>query len=108
MLLRQVALVSESSSITSSELNAVAAALQKQATRDFGPISTISATADACATPEDVPIDYWPILVQDDINEPGAAGIPLDKDGQPFSLVQAGPGWALPASHECLEMLADP
>lgn len=108
MLLRQVALVSESNSIPSSEVNVVAAALQKQATRDFGPIWTVSATVDAYAKLEDVPIDYWPILVQDDINEPGAAGIHLDKDGQPFSLVQAGPGWSLTASHECLEMLADP
>jgi hypothetical protein len=108
MLLRQVALVSESSSISSSEVNKVAAALQKQATRDFGPLWNVSATVDAYAKLEDVPIDYWPILVQDDINEPGAAGIHLDKDGQPFSLVQAGNGWDLTASHECLEMLADP
>ena len=57
---------------------------------------------------EDVPIDYWPIIVRDDINFPGAAGIHLDKDGHPFALVQQSSGWSLTASHECLEMLCDP
>jgi len=38
----------------------------------------------------------------------GAAGIHLDQDGQPFALITSGPGWALTASHEALEMLADP
>jgi hypothetical protein len=108
MLLRQVALVTESTSISSSELAIVGAALQKQVTRDFGPIWSVSATVDTFAKLEDVPIDYWPILVEDDINQPGAAGVHLDKDGQPFALVQSGDGWGLTASHECLEMLADP
>jgi hypothetical protein len=63
---------------------------------------------DAFPTLEDVPIGYWPILVQEDINTPGAAGVHLDKDGQPFALVQMSNSWSLTASHEMLEMLADP
>ena len=63
---------------------------------------------DAFAKLEDVPIDYWPIIVRDDIHTPGAAGIHLDKDGHPFALVQQSKGWSLTASHECLEMLCDP
>jgi hypothetical protein len=107
-LVRNVALVSETPSIGFGEVSTVAAALQKQATRDFGPIWGVTATVNAFATLEAVPVDYWPVIVQDDINEPGAAGYHTDDQGQPFALVQADEGWALTSSHEVLEMLADP
>lgn len=103
-----VALVPDSPSVTLAEISAVGAALQKQVTRDFGPLWGINATVDAFEKLEAVPIDYWPVIVRDDINEPGAAGYHTDDHGQPFSLVQADPGWELTASHEVLEMLADP
>lgn len=108
MLLHQVAVVSESNRIDFAELATVSAALQKQATRDFGPIWEVSSTVDAFGKLEDVPLGYWPIIIQDDIGFAGAAGIHLDKDGQPFALVNAGDQWSLTASHECLEMLGDP
>lgn len=110
MLPYHVALVSAVSTaeVTESELNQVAAALQKQATRDFGPLWDIEATVDAFAALDDVPIDYWPIIVRNDINAPGAAGFHQDENGQPYSLVQYSSSWSLTASHECLEMLADP
>jgi hypothetical protein len=111
VLLRQLALVSESSQIPRSDVQKVSAALQKQASRDLAPIWDISATVDSFDKLEDVPTGYWPIIVRDDINTPGAAGIHVDKNGQPFSLVQASAsidGWSLTASHEALEMLVDP
>jgi hypothetical protein len=108
MLLRQVALVSETSSISSAELGVVAAALQKQAARDLGPIWAVAATVDAFARLEDVPLGYWPVIVRDDIDTPGAAGVHEDDAGQPFALVQSGDGWSLTASHEVVEMLVDP
>jgi hypothetical protein len=108
MLLRNVALVSETQSISFSELSRVSAALQKQAIRDLGPIWNIIATCDAFGRLEDVPVGYWPIIIEDDIRTPGAAGIHEDKDGQPFALVTAGGGWSLTASHELVEMLVDP
>jgi hypothetical protein len=52
----------------------VAAALQKQVTRDFGPVWQITGTVDAFETLETVPVDYWPVVIRDNINEPGAAG----------------------------------
>lgn len=107
MLLRQLALVSESSSITLPDLLRVSAALQKQASRDLAPIWEINATVDAFGKLEDVPLGYWPIMIRDDIGF-DAAGIHLDKDGQPFALVTAGNDWSLTASHEVLEMLVDP
>jgi len=103
-----VALVPDSPSVALASVSAVAAAIQKQVTRDFGPLWQIHATVDAFENLEAVPVDYWPVIIRDDINEPGAAGYHTDDHGQPFSLVQADPGWELTASHEVLEMLVDP
>ncbi len=108
MLNRNVALVADTNKITASDLTTVAAALQKQATRDFGPIWGIQANVSGFAKLEDVPTDYWPVIVRDDIKQPGAAGVHEDKNGQPFALVQYSPDWSLTASHETLEMLGDP
>lgn len=104
----QIALVSETSTVTFSSVSAVAAALQKQATRDFAPFWQVSGTVSAFDALESVPVDYWPVIVRDDIDQPGAAGYHTDDNGQPFSLVQADDQWQLTASHEALEMLADP
>ncbi|PYX07755.1 MAG: hypothetical protein DMG88_13130 [Acidobacteria bacterium] len=108
MLLRHVAIVSESDNVNAADVSIAAAAIQKQVTRDFGPIWEIDATVDGFDALEDVPIDYWPVIIEDNINEPGAAGVHKDDNGQPFALVQASEGWQLTTSHECLEMLADP
>ncbi len=108
-MLQQVALVSQSSSVPLSEVTRVSAALQKQASRDFGPIWDVQPTVDAFAELSDVPLGYWPIIVRDDVaTNYEAAGIHLDNSGQPFALVQASEDWTLTASHEALEMLADP
>jgi len=109
-LIRQPALVSESEGITMSQLMAVSAALQKQTTRDLKPIWEIEATVDPFEKLEDIPLGYWPMIIQDDIGF-DAAGIHLDKDGQPFALISSSDDidiWSLTASHETLEMLVDP
>jgi len=108
MLNRNLALVADTKKITPSQLTKVAAALQKQATRDFGPIWGIDVSVSGFAKLEDVPSDYWPIIVRDDIKTPNAAGVHEDTNGQPFALVQFSDEWSLTASHETLEMLADP
>lgn len=105
-----LALISESSSVSMKELLKVSSALQKQVVRDFAPIWSISATVNAYESLEDVPLDYWPMIVRDDIGY-DAAGIHLDKNGQPFALISSSADndvWSLTASHEALEMLADP
>ena len=107
MLIRQLALVSETRRVSFSAISRVAAALQKQVTRDLAPIWEVKATVDSFAKLEDVPVGYWPILVSErDLGN--AAGIHEDRQGQPFALVKFDNGWALTASHECLEMLVDP
>jgi hypothetical protein len=107
-LTANVALVSETPVVDFSQISVAAAALNKQVARDFGPLWEIEGTVSAFETLEAVPVDYWPVIIRDDIDEPGAAGYHTDDNGQPFSLVQADEGWTLTSSHEVLEMLADP
>lgn len=105
--IQQMALVSEVDQVSEGELSRASAALQKQLSRDLGQIWDINATIDAFARLEDVPLAYWPILVQEDIHV-DAAGVHMDKNGQPFALVQYSNRWTLTASHEMLEMSVDP
>jgi hypothetical protein len=105
-MIRQVALVPDDVDIDIKEILRVASALQKQATRDFGPIWDVKATVDGFATLQQVPLGYWPVMIMQDVQD--AAGFHTDKNGQPFAVVEAGDSWSLTASHEVLEMLADP
>ena len=107
-LTANVALVSETNQLSLADVSPVAAAIQKQVTRDFGPLWGIDATVTAFNTLEDVPVDYWPVIVEDNIDQPGAAGFHTDENGQPMALVQFDESWSLTVSHETLEMLADP
>jgi hypothetical protein len=108
--IRQVALISESSRVNFNQLAVASAALQKQVLRDASPIWNVRASVDPFAALEDMPVGYWPMIIKDNIDF-AAAGIHLDRDGQPFALITADDDsdvWSLTASHECLEMLVDP
>jgi len=106
MLPVQVALVSATTQTDPADVNHVAAALQKQAIRDFAPIWSIAATVDVFTSLRTVPAGYWPVVVVDDVK--GAAGYHQDSRGHPYALVEYSASWSLTASHEVLEMLADP
>lgn len=108
MLIRNVALVSEIDQVSISDLTTVAAALQQQVTRDFSPIWGIDAIVSGFNSLDDVPLGYWPVILETDIGVGGAAGVHQDNNNQPFALVQYDDGWSLTTSHETLEMLADP
>jgi len=108
MLTKNLALVSEVEGHDPSDVARVAAALQRQATRDFGPIWEVAATVDAFPRAKDVPLGYWTMFVKNDIEHEGAEGIHLDKHGQPYALITYSDSWSLTASHEMCEMLADP
>jgi len=108
MVLRHVGIVSETRSLSFSELSRVGAALQKQAIRDLAPVWEKQSTVHAFGRLEDVPIGTWPIIVEENIHVSGAEGIHEDDDGQPFALVTLSDGWSLTASHELIEMLVDP
>ncbi len=108
MLTRNLALISEVEGHDPSDVSRVAAALQRQATRDLGPIWEVSATVDAFPRLEDVPVGYWPMFVRNDIEHEGAEGIHLDEHSQPYALITYSDSWSLTASHEMCEMLVDP
>jgi hypothetical protein len=101
-----VALLSESEAITLADLSEIAAALQKQATRDIGPIWNV--TANVSVFGRKPPIDYWPITVVDDLGLDGLTGYHSDENGQPYSLVAANGSLSITLSHELIEMLVDP
>ena len=108
-LLRNVALVPDENiggQLTAAVMSQVAAAIQKQVSRDFGPIWDVKATVDSFGSLDDVPLGYWPILVGQEGQ--GGGGVHLDDNNQPYALVDFTPDWTITASHECLEMLADP
>jgi hypothetical protein len=101
-------LVSESKKVHAADLTAVATSLQKQVTDDFGPIWSVQASVAAFERRQDIPDDYWPITIRDDLDRPEAAGYHEDELGQPGALVRWTGDWSVTASHEMLEMLADP
>jgi hypothetical protein len=107
-MLNQVALVSQTDNIALDDLTMVAAALQKQVSRDLGPIWNIDATVDSFATLDDVPLGYWHVIIDDTIPF-NAGGIHLNEDsGQPYALVRYSDDWPVTTSHEVIEMLVDP
>jgi hypothetical protein len=108
MFVSHVALVSQTNRVNFNQLAIASAAIQKQVTRDFGPIWGIEADVAPFAALADAPLGYWKIIIRDDIPF-DAQGIHLNTaNGQPYALVQFSNNWALTTSHECLEMLADP
>jgi hypothetical protein len=108
MLTCHLALVSQAPTVPMESVMEVAAALQRQITRDFAPSWGVAATVEPFARLDQVPAGYWPLIVRDDIPGEAAVGLHLDDHGQPLALIQANNVWSLTASHEAVEMLADP
>ncbi|MCP1835706.1 hypothetical protein J2R76_004046 [Bradyrhizobium sp. USDA 4532] len=107
-MLLHIALVSLTKEVSLAQLAPVSAAIQKQVSRDFGPLWNVDATVDAFGKLEDVPVGYWHVLLQDELRN-GAAGLhQRDDDKQPFALVGLTNNWTVFMSHEVLEMLVDP
>jgi hypothetical protein len=108
MLTQNIALVDQSKKLSTDDLSAAAAALQKQATRDLGPIWGTEATIDLFPDIKKIPTGYWPIIIAENINQSGAAGYHEDEHHQPYSMVELDASWQLTCSHEMCEMLIDP
>lgn len=85
----------------------MAAALQFQVATHFLQAWGISASVSAFATLEDKPPDAWPITITSQFNNPDEEGTHLDDGGQPTAFVRYDEDWAVSASHEMLEILAD-
>jgi hypothetical protein len=132
LLTDYVALVSLTRDISTKHLLQVAAAVQKQVTRDFAALWGIRATVNAFENLSDVPNDYHPVVLFGDPDEllgqlefeignvnaarlveqfatGRLAGIHVNAfTRQPFALIQAADDWSVVVSHEVMEMLADP
>jgi len=106
MLAANLGLISEVPDVELSELTRVAAAIQKQITRDFAPIWNLDAGITAFGRVEDIPVDYWIVTLCYSV--PEGSGGHRDADGRPAAFVEWTDNWSLTASHEVLEMLADP
>jgi len=89
-----------------SELTTVAAALQKQATRDFGPNLGASKPCRAFAKLEDVPTDYWPVILKM-ISKPGALECMRTRMGS-FALVSSAMSVSDGKPMKPSKMLGDP
>ena len=106
MLPVQIALVAYTRQADPADVSHVAAALQKQASRDLAPVWGVTATVDVFPNLRTVPAGYWPVIVVDDVKD--AAGYHQDSGGRPYALVEYSASWSLTASHETVEMLCDP
>ncbi len=107
MLPDSIALVSESRQTNPSQLTQIAHALQTQVLRDFGPLWNVQAAVSYYPELEDIPVGALPVIVRDELEEPGALGYHVDEQNQPYALVQYTDTLSLTISHETLEMLAD-
>jgi hypothetical protein len=131
-LTEHIALVSFTGDISTRNMMRVAAAIQKQLTRDYLPIWGTAATVDAFDHIVAVPNDYRPVvlfrdpselagrlefaigerraaLLSEQFSAEAIAGLHLNAfTRQPFALVLANDTWPVTASHEVLEMVTDP
>ncbi len=107
MIVQQIALVRRTEALPVDEFLEVSAALQKQVTRDFAPIWGVDATVDPFLSLDRVPVGYLRVLVVDDAHR-ATPGVHETQDGKPFALVTFREDWDTIASHEVLELLADP
>ena len=111
----QISIINESTVLTDNDITPVISALQKQVTNDFRPVWGVDAelTMVSKNTPP-IPGSWW-LVILDDSDQAGALGYhDLTSEGMPLGKVfaasdlKAGTSWTVTASHELLEMLADP
>jgi len=112
----KVVVVNHSTTITDEDAAAGVAAMQKQVSEDFAPVWNIDATLQFAGKDRlrtSLP-DHWALVLVDDRTQSDELGYhDVTSSGLPLatiqvSLVPAGHDWTHTASHELLEMLADP
>jgi len=100
-----VALVDDTGAQDPQYMAEVAGALNEQVLRDFAPVWHVRASVGAYPQ---APAGTWSIRLQYRLDDPGALGYHSDENNQPEAFVMATDDWPATASHELLEMLADP
>jgi hypothetical protein len=111
----QIAVINESTLLKDADVIPVVAALQQQVSNDFRPVWGIDAELKMISKGTPPPDASWWLVVLDDSDQAGALGyhdltpaaLPMGKIFAASDL-KAGTLWTVTASHELLEMLADP
>jgi len=110
MSLIQVGLADKTGEIDAGLLQATAAALNIQVSRDLTQFWNVQASVMCLPSPKKIPAGVWPVFLVKTL-PPGEGGFHMDKHNQPYAEVIASPTseeWTIDASHETLEMLVDP
>lgn len=112
---KNIAFQNVSTVVTAEELTEAVGALQTQVSDHFGPAYDIDAYLYVIPDLTALPPEDWLIVVSDDSDAANALGYhELTPNGQPLGKVFAksdkddGLSWTVTASHELLELLADP
>ena len=111
----RVSIINESKLVPSAEVQAAVAALQRQVSEHFAPAWGVDATLSLVAAgARPLPGSWW-LVILDDSDQAGALGYhDLTDEAMPLGKVfvktaqDAGVKWTITASHELLELLADP
>jgi hypothetical protein len=110
-----IAILNQSSLVTDDQVKDVAAALQIQVSRDFAPLWHADASVGFVGKGMEIAAGVWVLLICDTSDQAGALGYhDLTGAGDPLGKVfvaddlRDGMQWSVTASHELLEMLADP
>ena len=111
----RISIINESNLVTSAEVQTAAAALQRQVSEHFAPAWGVDAALTFVATGAKPPSGSWWLVILDDSDQAGALGYhDLTDEAMPLGKVfvktaqAAGVRWTITASHELLELLADP
>jgi hypothetical protein len=112
----RVAVVNHSTAISDENAAQGVAAMQKQISEDFGPVWNIQAVLQFAGKERlrDSLPDHWGLILVDDAAQSEQLGYhDLTSSGLPLatilvSSIPAGQDWTHSASHELMEMLADP
>lgn len=101
--------------LTDEQVGAIVPALRTQVHRDFAPVWGVDADLTFIPGGATPPAGTWWLGIFDDSDQAGALGYhDVTSEGLPLgkvfagSDIQAGLSWTVTASHELLEMLADP
>jgi hypothetical protein len=111
----RVSIINESKLVTAVEVQAAAAALQRQVSEHFAPAWGVDAALSFVAAGAKPLAGSWWLVILDDSDQAGALGYhDLTDEAMPLGKVfvktaqDAGVKWTVTASHELLELLADP
>jgi hypothetical protein len=111
----KIALINDSTVLSDDDIRKVIPSFNTQLGRDFGPAWGVEAHIRFIGKNQKIPRGYWWVVILDDADGAGYLGYhDITEEGMPLGKVFAktdldyGYNWTITATHEILEMLADP